>query len=160
MTASRGIRIASDDDLHFQEKFWSEVGHLHRPNECWPWLGYRVPLGYGVIGRNKKLVSAHRLAYRLLRGPIPDDRVIDHLCRNRACCNPRHMEPVTSSENVRRGEGLAPQNARKMYCPHGHRYDKTYKRKTGSYRRCTVCHNARSAESAIRLKQKRAVTYA
>lgn len=74
-------------------------------DECWPWLGGRNKRGgHGVayIG-NGRSIAAHRAVFVLLRGPIPDGLVTDHLCRNPSCVNPSHIEPVTQAENVRRG---------------------------------------------------------
>lgn len=78
------------------------------PNSgCWLWLGAITPsTGYGAIGlggRADGIASAHRLSYQLYRGVIPMDRQIDHLCRNRACVNPDHLEPVTRRVNWERG---------------------------------------------------------
>lgn len=74
------------------------------PNSgCWIWIGKRNKTGYPGLTRNYKSVLAHRLVYEVLVGPIPYDKEIDHLCRNRSCVNPAHMEVVTHRENARRG---------------------------------------------------------
>lgn len=79
-------------------------------------------MGYGSIRVQGKARLAHRLAYELLIGPIPHGLVIDHLCMNKACCNPYHMEPVTIGENSRRApiSGRAAINAAKTHCDYGH----------------------------------------
>lgn len=76
------------------ERFWpkAEVGE---DSECWPWVGSRDPYGYGRLKINGKFRGAHRLAYELSVGSIPEGLEIDHLCRNRCCVNPAHLEPVT-----------------------------------------------------------------
>lgn len=92
-------------------RFWAKVERGDAA-ACWPWTGHRDDNGYGLGngygrfrlgGQNGPRYYAHRLAYELLIGPIPEGLVIDHLCSNRACVNPAHMEPVSIAENVRRG---------------------------------------------------------
>lgn len=71
-------------------------------DDCWNWQGAVTSSGYGSVGHRGRIWSTHRLAYELLIGPIPDGLQIDHLCRNKLCCNPWHLEPVTVQENRRR----------------------------------------------------------
>ena len=73
------------------------------PSECWPWLGHVDADGYGRFAFRGKRLQAHQFAWRRARGPIPKGKQLDHLCRNRACVNVAHLEPVTSPENTRRG---------------------------------------------------------
>lgn len=94
------------------EAFWRSVDQRGQ-SECWEWLGRVDRHGYGSYRRNisRQTVHwlAHRVTYELLVGPIPDGLVIDHLCRNRACVNPSHMEPVTGRVNTQRGVGVGGQ---------------------------------------------------
>lgn len=87
---------------------------------CWPWTKYVAPNGYGRAGRNQQ---AHRWVYEKIIGPIPEGLTLDHLCRNRSCVNPWHMEPVTMRENTLRGATIPAVNARKTHCIHGHAFD-------------------------------------
>ena len=72
---------------------------------CWRWTKALTSSGYGHFHFRGAYYQAHRLVYGLHRGLVPDGLIIDHLCRNRACVNPTHMEPVTHRENTRRGVG-------------------------------------------------------
>ncbi len=106
---------------------------------CWEWTAAKTSEGYGAIGkgaREEGTLLAHRVMYESLVGLIPDGLVIDHLCRNRGCVNPTHMEPVTTRENVLRGEGLTAQQARRIRCPAGHFYTGTNSR---GDRICLTC---------------------
>lgn len=110
---------------------------------CWEWTGTRT-YGYGRFRLRGKYVQAHRLMYELLVGPIPDGLQLDHLCRNRACVRPSHLEPVTQRENILRGEGPTANNATKTHCRYGHEFtpENTYQVKTGG-RFCRACARAR-----------------
>jgi hypothetical protein len=87
---------------------------------CWVYQGQKTKGGYGTLWVYGKDVYTHRLAYELLRADIPEGLHIDHLCRNRACCNPWHLEPVTNAVNSRRGNSFTSVNAAKTHCPRGH----------------------------------------
>ena len=73
---------------------------------CWVWYGELNRNGYGRVWVQGKRLMAHRVVYESTRGPIPDGMVLDHLCRNRRCCNPDHLEPVTVKENTLRGQAV------------------------------------------------------
>jgi len=92
------------------------VGACHEP----PIEAWDNKNGYFRVTIARQHFYAHRLAYERARGPIPDGLVIDHLCRNRWCCNPDHLEAVTNEENILRGFSPPAQNARKARCPNNH----------------------------------------
>lgn len=101
-------------------KLWDKVSLTS--SDCWEWTAHRDKCGYGRMCTEGKLQSAHRLAYEAAVGPIPKGLELDHLCRNRGCINPEHLEPVTHRENMLRGLAGAWQRAT-THCPHGHEYN-------------------------------------
>lgn len=82
------------------ERFWAKVA---KSDGCWQWMAARTPKGYGQFAPHRRHVYAHRYVYELVVGPIPEGLTIDHLCRNRGCVRPDHLEVVTRGENTRRG---------------------------------------------------------
>lgn len=109
---------------------------------CWVFTGPLMSCGYGRTSAGSHLLLTHRVMYEAHRGQIPAGLQLDHLCRNRACCNPDHLEPVTCKVNVHRGIGPAAQNIKKTHCPNGHEYDATRKLARGGVgRRCKTCRN-------------------
>jgi hypothetical protein len=110
------------------------------PNGCWNWLRGKGACGYGHLHIDKKCLKAHRVSYEVFIGPIPRGLHIDHLCRNRACVNPHHLEPVTCKVNLLRGESFSAVNAAKTHCHRGHELsgDNLFKRR-GNKRGCKQC---------------------
>ena len=138
--------MLSQHTTHIQSfpRSWSKVT-LANPDECWNWTASLAQNGYGQFWLDGKLVLAHRVAYELMIGHIPEGQTIDHLCRNRKCENPRHLEPVTHRENVLRGVSPVARNAVKTHCKKGHAYDlgNTYIRPNGG-RDCRICRRVRN----------------
>jgi len=85
----------------FEQRFWAKVDR-RAEGECWEWHGWRNAKGYGMFRPDWKgnARRVHRLAYELLVGSIPPGLALDHLCRNRACVNPSHLEPVTDEDGA------------------------------------------------------------
>lgn len=133
-----------------ETRFWSKV---RKGPDCWDWLAGQDGDGYGVFtipaGR---LERVHRLAYRLLVGPIPAGLTLDHLCRNRACVNPDHLEPVTNRVNVLRGVGPTARFAARTHCSRGHLLSRDNLRMEGTVRRCRACDKERQSERPSRSK--------
>jgi len=140
------------------ERFAQKTSPL--PNGCIVWTGGKTAGGYGMFapltdGEPAK-VMAHRWAYEHAVGAIPAGLDIDHLCRNRACVNPVHLEPVTREENIRRAAAV------KTHCPHGHEYtpENTYVRPGTVHRHCRTCAHdqelARANQKNARRRQRRA----
>lgn len=100
-----------------KDLFWAKVAKGDDPRGCWLWTAYRLPGGYGRWGTHKDgLFYVHRVAYHLSGWIVPEGLTLDHLCRNRACCNPAHLEPVTNRENILRGNGPSARGARSACC--------------------------------------------
>jgi HNH endonuclease len=119
---------------------------IDQTDACWIWTGGQTASGYGRCKVAGKFRRAHRLTYELLVGPIPEDLVLDHLCRDKLCVRPDHLEPVTDRENILRGEGRAAVNAAKTHCRMGHEFtpDNTYEPPSGG-RNCRECLRQRKA---------------
>ena len=155
-------------------RFWAKVdknGSI-MPNmttKCWLWTAWRNAKGYGMFCVSedpREHLLAHRYAYELMKGPIPDHKPLDHLCRNHACVNPDHLEPVTLRENNLRGEGLAAISASKTHCPQGHPYTidnlVRWEFEHNGYRVCHLCYletqKRMYAQRAYRKKYQRAAS--
>jgi len=134
-------------------RFWPKVG-IDFETGCWPWLGATSDYGHGrflLEARRGIRVErrAHTVAYEHFVGPIPEGLEPDHLCRNPACVNPAHLEPVTHRENMLRGETITARNAARTECPHGHPYDE---RNTYRYRGARYCRTC--ARDAMRRRRR------
>lgn len=117
---------------------------------CWEWQGEKNQKGYPRISYRGRQIAAHRLSFQCFAGDIPDRYEVDHLCKNRGCINPDHLEAVTHIENCRRGD-LGAHMSSRTHCPKGHEYtpENTYVAPRGA-RYCRICLRAKEARRRSR----------
>ena len=133
------------------DRFWARVT---KTDTCWLW-DKSGRYGYGRFcagARPYRTVHAHRWAYEALIGPIPEGLELDHLCRNRACVNPVHLEPVSHQVNVLRGFSPSAENSHRTHCPQGHPLEGANLYRYQNERQCRTCR----AEASRRFKEQRA----
>lgn len=136
--------------LDHEKYFWSKVVPT---GFCWEWHGSINLEGYGAIKQNTVRKVVHRVAYEYLVGKIPEGLVLDHLCRNRRCVNPDHLEPITTKENVLRGYGTGAVHARRTHCPKCGGDE--WKQRSDGGRRCIPCNRAVSRAKSKRYRERK-----
>ena len=119
-------------------RFWRWVHPQPTEHGCWQWIGHKLK-GYGKFQIGPSSLLAYRWLYKEIHGSLTPGLELDHLCRNRACVNPEHLEPVSHLENIRRGKW-----ATATHCPNGHEYtpESTAVGKRGT-RLCRPCSRVR-----------------
>ncbi len=152
-----------------------EIGTIkaYKGCECWIWTKSKTRDGYGSFTRDKTSLKPHREIHKLCIGPILKEHEIDHLCRNRACCNPLHLEQVTHALNMLRainsGNWAKQQAQKRTHCPRGHEYTEEntkirhYPNKNNPNskrigRQCIICIGLDHKKSIIAVKEKRRKT--
>lgn len=124
------------------ERFHAFISGEPQGDDCWVWSGKLATTGYGRFWDGTRNTYAHRHSYEQYVGPIPDGLVIDHLCRNRACCNPAHLEAVTHAENCRRGA----RGRLITHCKDGHPLSGDNVVMVNGRRRCLTCKRAQQRQ--------------
>jgi hypothetical protein len=129
--------------LSVSERFWQKVD---KSGDCWTWTGQMHHLGYGRFSVSAGVnLLAHRFAYEDILGSIPSGLELDHLCRNRACVRPEHLDPVTHAVNMGRstlsGDGSRRRAAQRTHCPQNHPYSGDNLIMDNGARRCRICTN-------------------
>lgn len=124
-----------------QATFWERVAiDMYDDDACWPWKARLEPSGYGRFWVRNKTYLPHRVAWALQHGGTSCELTIDHVCKNRACCNPAHLDLVTMRVNVLRGDGVTARNAVKTHCHRGHEFTPENTRFVpGKGRSCKQC---------------------
>jgi HNH endonuclease len=153
--------VVLDREQTVEERFWSKVNKdgpvpEHRPElgQCWVWTAGLVE-GYGAFSIDNHQHKAHILSYTWAKGEIPEDWERDHLCRNRACVRPDHLEAVTHWINVARGISPHGVNAAKTHCPQGHEYTPENTRINNKGQRvCIMCARAACRRSYHKKRQE------
>lgn len=129
-----------------KERFMEKVNKVE--GGCWEWIGAKMPAGYGRFGYTENDVLnndyAHRISYSFFKGKLKEGLVIDHICRNKSCVNPDHLEQVTQKENLNRsGLVVSTIAGRKTHCKHGHPFDEENTYHWNGERRCRACGRMR-----------------
>jgi hypothetical protein len=106
---------------------------------CWLWTAYVAPHGYGTFRLGGRMMLAHRAAYELLRRPLTESFEVDHLCRNRTCVNPEHLEEVVRDTNWRRSDAVTRKYSDQTHCKRGHAFDEANTYRYGTGRICRAC---------------------
>lgn len=149
------VKPKTRDGVPVADRFWSMV-EKEPGDGCWNWTRFKQKVGYGTFRIGNKSLLAHRVAYELEYGPILDGLEIDHLCGNKSCVRPDHLEAVTREENMRRAPTWGRwKNAAKTHCPHGHEYteENTFRHKDGR-RECLICKRRHNRENARKKRER------
>lgn len=150
----QGGKSWDEHSAPWPERFWQNVDKDRPGSDCWWWTAGTNEHGYGQThlpeGRHGWTVKAHRVSYELTVGPIPAGLQLDHLCRNRPCVNPAHLEPVTPQINTLRGMSPGARVRRTRRCMQGHPVAEKDGRSV-----CRVCRRVRDAAYRERVRLRR-----
>jgi len=141
----------NDMDPKIIQRFMSKI---KKSKNCWIWTG-GISDGYGFFKFENTSIRAHRFSYELFKEMIPFRMQIDHLCKNKKCVNPEHLEIVIHQENMMRSNSVSGVNSQKTHCPKGHKYSGVNKRGQRIYKTCIKVqkNNFRKRNKLGRFKQ-------
>lgn len=135
------------------QRFFSKI-KFNEKTTCWDWMASTDKDGYGQFWLNKKYHKAHRVSYELIKGVLTKGLTLDHLCKNKKCCNPEHLEQVSIQTNLKRAfHQISTINSKKTHCNNGHEFtpDNTYITPLGK-RQCNECQRQRKKKYNNSLK--------
>jgi len=136
------------------ERFWAKVD---RSGDCWVWIGTRWPTGYGQMRGDGRQLMAHRVAWQIVKGPIPEGLFVCHKCDNPPCVRPDHLFLGTAADNTRDRDVKGRNGyAIKTHCPHGHEYsaENTYRTPKG-HRGCRTCMRIKAKRVNAKQREER-----
>lgn len=140
--------------LPIEPRFFPKIAIDVTSSYCWEWRGSLDSGGYGAVNWNGKKQRTHRVMYALVVGKAAHGLSIDHLCRNRKCVRPSHLEAVTNHVNILRGNSIPAINKRKTHCKYGHEFtpENTINRIQGRY--CRACNAKHTSEYNKQVKYR------
>jgi len=128
--------------LSLEDRLWKRVSKSE--DGCWNWTGHVSGGGYGRIRNGGKREQAHRVSFALAGNKIPEGLVVDHICNNRRCVRPDHLQAITQRDNILRSDSPPARQSKQVACLNGHPLDgdNLFMRRNGK-RECRVCIRAR-----------------
>tara|TARA_R110000851_G_scaffold156925_1_gene299466 strand:+ start:43 stop:492 length:450 start_codon:yes stop_codon:yes gene_type:complete len=120
------------------DRFWNKV---NKTEDCWEWTSSKTKKGYGEFSYNSATKRAHRLSYEDINGKIPEGLEIHHICNNRICVNPKHLEAVTHLANIQ----ISVLRNKRTHCTKGHELtpDNLVHRTNRAHTECATCNRDR-----------------
>lgn len=149
--------LNSEGRLENPSRFLKFVKFTSNSEDCWEWEAFKNPNGYGMFGIGDKVMLSHRVSYFIFKGSLEDSLVVDHMCRNRACVNPKHLRLVSPKINAtENSDSLAYHYGKRTHRKNGHEFTEDNITLAGGYRKCKICkrEKGRIYDRAKALKKK------